>query len=316
MRDLNTIAALRIGLASEEDIRSWSHGEVTKPETIHYRTQQPVKDGLFCQIIFGPTRNWSCACGKYQRKRQVGFICEKCGVELAPATVRRERMGHIELAAPIAHPWHLRTIGLLLDLSPWQVTSLLAYQHYLVLQINEAQRNKVQDQRRDEQDKDEQKAYQHLLTLSVGDLLEEEQYRPLSLLFPDTFKAQTGAEAIQLSCRRWTWMRFRHGYTMTIAAQGTGQKKAIRRLQAVNVFRTSGQRPDWMVLSLLPVLPPELRPLLVLDGGRIASSDLNELYCRILHRNNRLKHFLGARRTRDHSEQRAPHASTGMSCSL
>ncbi|BCL79601.1 DNA-directed RNA polymerase subunit beta' [Ktedonobacteria bacterium brp13] len=292
MRDVDTIAALRIGLASPERIRSWSHGEVTKPDTIHYRTQKPVKDGLFCEIIFGPTRDWSCACGKYHGKRQVGCICDKCGVELAPASVRRERMGHIELAVPIAHPWYLRAIGLLLDLSPWHVSSLLAYQRYLVLHIDEEQRSKAQDLAQDAENHEEQEAYQQLLALSVRDLLEEGQYRTLSILFPDTFLAKTGAEAMHHLLSTLDLDGLAAHLHDEIEAEGNNPKKAIRRLHVVNAFRTSGQRPEWMILSSIPVIPPELRPLLVLDGGRIASADLNELYVRILHRNTRLKRFL------------------------
>ncbi|GCE15048.1 DNA-directed RNA polymerase subunit beta' [Tengunoibacter tsumagoiensis] len=292
MRDFDTIAALRIGLARAEDIHHWSHGEVTKAETIHFRTQKPVKDGLFCEVIFGPIRDWSCTCGKYHYKRQPGIICEKCGVELAPAAVRRERMGHIDLATPVAHPWHLRTIGLLLDLSPWQVASLLTYQRYLILQIDEEQRRNTHDQFYDTGDQHEKEAYQRLLKLTVGDLLETGHYQTVSRLFPGIFIARTGGDAVHHLLATLDLNQLATTLQQEIAVQGANAKKAIRRLHVINAFRTSGQHPDWMILSTIPVLPPELRPLLVLDGGRIASSDLNELYSHILHRNNRLKRFL------------------------
>ncbi|GCE09143.1 DNA-directed RNA polymerase subunit beta' [Dictyobacter aurantiacus] len=292
MRNANTIAALRIGLASPEDIHRWSHGEVTKPDTINYRTQQPVKDGLFCERIFGPTRDWSCACGKYQYRRQAGLVCRTCGVELAPATVRRERMGHIDLAAPIVHPWYKRTIGLLLNLSPWQVTALLGYQRSIVLHINETQRSHEHHHISDTQDPEEAEAYQHLQTLTVGDLLNVEQYHTLSSLFPGAFEAKTGAEAMLDLLRTLDLDALATQLHTEITTAGINTKKAIRRLHVVEAFRRSKQRPEWMILTAIPVLPPELRPILVLDGGRIASSDLNDLYRRVLHRNNRLKHFL------------------------
>ena len=294
MGTFDAINAVRIGLASPEHIRRWSHGEVTKAETINYRTQKPEKNGLFCEIIFGPIHDWSCACGKYQHKRQAGFVCEKCGVELAPATVRRERMGHIELATPIVHPWYVRdrTISLLLDLSPWKLASLLAYQRYLVLQINEEERSRECCPQQKTSEPAEVAFSTLLASLHVGDLLEEGQYQALFRMFPTTFQAKTGAEAIHTLLDTLD--------LDALAAQlrremeeGTDPKKAMRRLQVVEAFRSSGQCPRWMVLSCLPVLPPELRPLLVLDGGRIVSADLNELYCRLIHRNNRLKQFLG-----------------------
>jgi DNA-directed RNA polymerase subunit beta' len=288
----DAISALRISLAHSEQIRSWSHGEVTKPETINYRTQKPETDGLFCERIFGPTRNWSCACGKYQRKRMVGFTCEKCGVELAPASVRREWMGHIELATPIVHPWYVRdrTIGLLLDLSLWQLSAVLGYQRYLVLSIDDEERA-LELIRLKPEDDSEGALGEQFARLQQGDLLEAGEYLALSEMFPQRFQAKTGAEAI----RDLLWAldldvladQIRHEIK-----DGNDLKKATRRLQVVEAFRTSGQNPSAMVLSCIPVLPPELRPLLVLDGGRIASSDLNDLYCRIINRNNRLKRFL------------------------
>ncbi|GHO82349.1 DNA-directed RNA polymerase subunit beta' [Dictyobacter formicarum] len=292
MRTFDTIAALRIGLARAEDIHRWSHGEVTKPDTINYRTQQPVKDGLFCGRIFGPTRDWSCSCGKYQYRRQAGLVCRTCGVELAPATVRRERMGHIDLAAPIVHPWYKRTIGLLLNLSPWQVTALLGYQRYIVLHINETQRSHEHLHISDMPDPDEKEVYQYLQALTIGNLLDVEKYHALSSLFPGTIEAKTGAEAVRDLLRTLDLDALSTQLQIEITTVGTNTKKAIRRLQVVEAFRRSKQRPEWMILTAIPVLPPELRPILVLDGGRVASSDLNDLYRRILHRNNRLKRFL------------------------
>src|SRR5579859_3231577 len=278
MEAFDAIGALRIGLASPEHIRSWSHGEVTKPETINYRTQKPVKDGLFCERIFGPTRDWSCACGKYQRKRTTGFVCDICGVELAPARVRRERMGHIELASPIVHPWYIRdrTMSLLLDLTSWQLSTILGYQRYLVLQVNEDGRGKELCRQRDVRDRSEVAIHKLLATLKVGDLLEEGQYQALSILFPHTFQAKTGAEAVRTLLDFLDLDALAEQLHREIE-EGSNQKKAMRRLQVVEAFRSSGQRPSWMVLTCIPVLPPELRPLLVLDGGRIASSDLNDL---------------------------------------
>lgn len=289
----DTIKTLTIGLASPDQIRHWSSGEVHKPETINYRTQQPEEDGLFSQRIFGPTRDWSCACGKYQRKRTPSVICKKCGVELAPAEVRRSRMGHIELAASVAHPWYVRnhTIGLLLNLSPRQLLAVLNYQRYLVLSVNEERRRELSP--REKMDDAEVTSFRLLATLKQGDLLEEEDYRSLSALLPSgALQAKTGAEAIRDLLDALNLATLVEDLRREMRAPGSDYKKVARRLHIVEAFRASGQRPGWMVLPVLPVLPPELRPLLILDGDRIASSDLNELYCRIVYRNNRLQDFL------------------------
>lgn len=296
MGAFDTISALRVSIASPQQIREWSHGEVTKPETINYRTQKPTPDGLFCERIFGPIRNWSCACGKYKYKREVGFVCERCGVELAPATVRRDRMGHIELAAPVAHPWYVRdrTIALLLDLSLWQLSAILAYQRYLVLEVNAEKRSTLLRAPHDDEESEE--FYEQLGTLKPGNLLEEHAYQNLSLLFPNVFHAETGAEAIRNFLDLLDLRALADQLSREIKQEGNLQsKRAVRRLQVVEAFRASGQRPAWLILSVLPVLPPELRPILVVPGNRIASSDLNDLYCRVIHRNNRLKHFLAHR---------------------
>jgi DNA-directed RNA polymerase subunit beta' len=293
MGAFDAISAIRIGLAHSEQIRSWSSGEVTTADTLNYRTEKPVKDGLFCERIFGPIRDWSCACGRYQRQRHPGLVCATCGVELAPASVRRERMGHIELAAPVVHPWYVRdhTISLLLDLSPWQLSAILAYQRYLVLWIDEARCSK-DPLPQFSADAPLERLHERLARLQPGDLLEVGEYQELARMFSHLFQAKTGAAAIQEVLCALDLDRLADQLRCQIA-EGNEQKKAIRRLQIVEAFRSSGQNPGWMVLSCLPVLPPELRPLLLLDGGRIASSDLNDLYGRLIHRNKRLKHFLG-----------------------
>ncbi len=292
------IAALRITVASPEQIRSWSHGEVTKPETIDCRTLQPVKDGLFCEHIFGPTQDWACFCGKHRRARTPGFVCEVCSVEITTSSVRRERMGHIELAAPVAHPWFARhapsIIVLLLGLSQRKLTAVLSYTCYLVLAIDGAKRERALVQRGEGS---ENEAHDPCLTsllskLVVGDILDETTFRQLTSRYGDVFRAGSGAEAI---CERLASLdldalsaSLRH----TIELGGAAQKKAIKRLHVVEGFRTSGVDPSWMILSVIPVLPSELRPLVPLDGGRFASSDLNVLYERVIYRNNRVKRFL------------------------
>ena len=295
MGAFDAISALRISLASREQIRQWSHGEVTKSETLHYRTHTPVGDGLFCQRIFGPVRNWSCACGKYQHVRRAGFICEQCGVELAPASVRRERMGHIELAVPLVHPWFVRdhTISLLLDLSPSQLSALVTAQRSIVLWVHEEGRAQALA-RHDAEDEDERTLHAHFARLHRGDLLEPYHSQALSRRFPHLFQAKTGAEALRDLLERLDLDRLAEQLRREIA-EGNTPRKATRRLQLVEALRSSGQYPGWMILTCIPVLPPELRPMLVLDGGRIASSDLNELYRRLISRNLRLKRFLEVR---------------------
>ncbi len=289
MAAFNTPGGLRISLASPACIRGWSSGEVTKPDTLDYRTQRPVKGGLFCERIFGPTRDWSCACGTYRREPNSRSICEHCGVEFAPAIVRRERMGHIELATPVAHPWYVRSrvIGLLLDLSLWQLSAVLAYQRYLVITINEGALAP-----QGSGNATEEKGRELLATLQPGDLLEVEDYQRLSVLFHDAFQAKTGAEAVRDLLDALDLGGLAESLRRTIDTQGKGWQRALRRLQVVEAFRASGLCPGWMVLSVIPVLPPELRPLVPLDGGRFASSDLNSLYARVIHQNNRLKRFL------------------------
>ena len=263
---------MRIGLASPDQIRAWSHGEVKKPETINYRTLKPERDGLFCERIFGPTRDWECHCGKYKRIRFKGKICERCGVEVTRAKVRRERMGHIELAAPVSHIWYFKGIpsrmGLILDLSPRILEKVLYFASYIVTDAGTSGLNKKQ-------------------------LLLENEYRAAREQYGNTFKAEMGAEAIQKLLQELDLDKMSEELRAELH-NTTGQKKirAIRRLEVVEAFRKSGNNPAWMILNVIPVIPPELRPMVQLDGGRFATSDLNDLYRRVINRNNRLKRLL------------------------
>ncbi|MBO4433819.1 MAG: DNA-directed RNA polymerase subunit beta' [Clostridia bacterium] len=264
--------SVKIGLASPEQIRSWSHGEVTKPETINYRSLKPEVGGLFCEKIFGPTKDWECHCGKYKRIRYKGKICERCGVEITSAKVRRERMGTIELAAPVSHIWYFKTIpsrmGLALDISPKALEHVLYFSQYIVTDPGTTPLEKKQ-------------------------LLNEKQYNDMREKYEDDFKAGMGAEAIkQLLCEidlNKTCDELRQE-----VENSTGQKKVrlLKRLEVLESFRLSGNRPEWMILDVLPVIPPDLRPMVQLDGGRFATSDLNDLYRRVINRNNRLKRLL------------------------
>jgi len=265
--------SIRIGLASPEMIRSWSYGEVKKPETINYRTFKPERDGLFCAKIFGPVKDYECLCGKYKRLKHRGVICEKCGVEVALAKVRRERMGHIELASPVAHIWFLKSlpsrIGLLLDMTLRDIERILYFESYVVTDPG-------------------------LSTLDQGQLLNDEQYYEAMEEFGDEFTAKMGAEAIQDMMAAIDLVseveRLREEIPQTNSE--TKIKKLSKRLKLLEAFASSGNRPEWMVLRVLPVLPPDLRPLVPLDGGRFATSDLNDLYRRVINRNNRLKRLL------------------------
>ncbi len=292
------IAALRITVASPEQIRSWSRGEVTRPETVDCRTLQPEKDGLFCERIFGPTRDWTCCCGKHRRVCTPGFVCEVCGVEITTSSVRRERMGHIELAAPVAHPWFARRapsiIALLLGLSKRELTAVLSYTCSLVLAIDEAKRERalVLKDEGSEAEIHEPNLASLLSDLAVGDVLEEAAFRRLSSRYGDVFRAGTGAAAIRELLAALDLDALSTSLRHTIDLGGAAQRKAIKRLHVVEALRTSGVDPSWMILSVIPVLPPELRPLVPLDGGRFASSDLNVLYERVIYRNNRVKRFL------------------------
>lgn len=270
--DVNNFDSMRICLASPDKIREWSYGEVRKPETINYRTLKPERDGLFCERIFGPTRDWECHCGKYKRIRYKGIICDRCGVEVTRAKVRRERMGHIELAAPVSHIWYFKGIpsrmGLILDISPRSLEKVLYFASYIVLDAGDTQLIKKQ-------------------------LLSENEYREAYDKYGNSFKVGMGAEAIKVLLDELDLDKMskelRHELKTT-----SGQRKvrAIRRLEVVEAFRKSGNKPGWMIMEAVPVIPPELRPMVQLDGGRFATSDLNDLYRRVINRNNRLKRLL------------------------
>ena len=272
MLEFNSFEAIKIGLASPETIKEWSHGEVLKPETINYRTLKPEKDGLFCEKIFGPTKDWECHCGKYKKIRFKGKICERCGVEVTKSKVRRERMGHIELATPVSHIWYFKgvpsSMGLILDLSPRQLEKVLYFAAYIV--TDPGRSNLMQNQ-----------------------ILSEREYREAYEKYGDTFTAGMGAEAIKTLLERIDLEDLSTELKEELEAS-QGQKKAriIKRLEIVEAFRISGNRPEWMILTVVPVIPPELRPMVQLDGGRFATSDLNDLYRRVINRNNRLKRLL------------------------
>ena len=262
--------SIKIGLASPEMIRSWSYGEVKKPETINYRTLKPERDGLFCERIFGPTKDWECHCGKYKRgARYKGKICEKCGVEITTSRVRRERMGHVELAAPVSHIWYFRAIpsrmALLLDISPKLLEKVLYFAQYIVTDPGTT-------------------------PLAKSQLLTEQQYREYRERYEDDFKAGMGAEAIKKLLSEIDLEAESAKLKNELAGNIQGQRKArdIKRLEVIEAFRLSGNRPEWMILDVLPVIPPEIRPMVQLDGGRFATSDINDLYRRVINRNNRL----------------------------
>ena len=268
----NVFDSIKIGLASPEMIRSWSHGEVTKPETINYRTLRAEKDGLFCEKIFGPTKDWECLCGKYKRVRYKGKICEKCGVEVTTKKVRRERMGHIELAAPVSHIWYFRAIpsriGTLLDVSPRVLEKVIYFTAYIVLDPGNTPLEKKQ-------------------------VLTEREYRDYYEKYEDDFRVGMGAEAIkELLCEIDIDKLDEELKDELEKSSGQKKLKIIKRLEVVESFRRSGNKPEWMVLDVIPVLPPEIRPMVPLDGGRYATSDLNDLYRRVINRNNRLKKFI------------------------
>lgn len=272
MLDVNNFEYMKIGLASPDKIRSWSYGEVKKPETINYRTLKPEKDGLFCERIFGPTKDWECHCGKYKRVRYKGIVCDRCGVEVTKAKVRRERMGHLELAAPVSHIWYFKGIpsrmGLVLDMSPRALEEVIYFAAYVVTETGDTALEKKQ-------------------------LLSEKEYRTYREKYGNTFQAAMGAEAI----RKLLQDIDLEGEVDTLkeelkTAQGQRRTRAIKRLEVLESFRGSGNDPSWMILDVLPVIPPELRPMVQLDGGRFATSDLNDLYRRVINRNNRLKRLL------------------------
>ena len=271
--EFNTFESIKISLASPDQIREWSHGEVKKPETINYRTLKPERDGLFCERIFGPTKDWECHCGKYKRIRYKGKICDRCGVEVTRAKVRRERMGHIELAAPVSHIWYFKGIpsrmGLILDLSPRVLERVLYFSTYIVTDPGSVKE------------------------LSKMQTLTEKEYRDLREKYEDDFQAGMGAEAIKKLLEEVDVEKVSQELKAELET-AAGQKRAriLKRLEVVESFRISGNRPEWMILEAVPVIPPDIRPMVQLDGGRFATSDLNDLYRRVINRNNRLKRLL------------------------
>ncbi|MBQ8843022.1 MAG: DNA-directed RNA polymerase subunit beta' [Ruminiclostridium sp.] len=270
--EFNTFEAMQIGLASPEKIREWSYGEVKKPETINYRTLKPERDGLFCEKIFGPQKDWECHCGKYKRIRYKGIVCDRCGVEVTKAKVRRERMGHIELAAPVSHIWYFKGIpsrmGLLLDISPHILEKVLYFAQYIVIDPGKTELNKK-------------------------DPLTEKEYMAYYEKYGDRFRAGMGAEAIKELLSEIDIEKLSEELKEELqTAQGQKKVKIAKRLEVVESFRKSNNRPEWMILDCVPVIPPEIRPMVQLDGGRFATSDLNDLYRRVINRNNRLKRLL------------------------
>ena len=264
--------SIKIGLASPEKIREWSRGEVKKPETINYRTLKPEKDGLFCERIFGPQKDWECHCGKFKRVRYKGIVCDRCGVEITKAKVRRERMGHIELAAPVSHIWYFKGIpsrmGIILGMSPRALEKILYFASYVVLDPGKT-------------------------SLSYKDLLTEKEYREAYDKYGNTFTVGMGAEAVKILLQQIDLEK----ESKELKAQlkdSTGQKRVriIKKLEVIESFRVSNNKPEWMILDALPVIPPDIRPMVQLDGGRFATSDLNDLYRRVINRNNRLKRLL------------------------
>ena len=264
--------SIKIGLASPDQIRAWSYGEVKKPETINYRTLKPERDGLFCERIFGPTKDWECHCGKYKRIRYKGKICDKCGVEVTRAKVRRERMGHIELAAPVSHIWYFKgipsRIGLMLDIGPRQLDKVLYFANYIVTDPG-------------------------FTPLEKKQLLTEREYKEMREKYEDTFEAGMGAEAIRKLLAEIDLDQLSNELHEELEkANGQKRVRLLKRLECVDAFRLSGQRPEWMILTVVPVIPPDIRPMVQLDGGRFATSDLNDLYRRVINRNNRLKRLI------------------------
>ena len=270
---INQFSSIQVRLASPEKILEWSHGEVTKPETINYRSQKAERDGLFCERIFGPTKDWECACGKYKKVRFKGVVCDRCGVEITKSSVRRERMGHIHLAAPVAHIWYLRGIpsrmALLLDVTPKQLEEVVYFVSYIVTDPKDTE-------------------------LTYKQVLSEREYREFVAIYgSDKFEAKTGAEAVLKLLQNVDLEKeFQDIQEQLEKASGEKRKKLIKRLDTVDAFRHSDNKPEWMILTNIPVIPPDLRPMLQLDGGRFATSDLNDLYRRVITRNNRLHKLL------------------------
>ncbi len=270
-----TFESIKIGLASPEKIREWSYGEVTKPETINYRTLKPESDGLFCEKIFGPLKDWECHCGRYKRIRHKGKVCERCHVEITKAKVRRERMGHIELATPVSHIWYFKGIpsrmGLILDISPRDLERILYFAAYVVINPGSVP------------------------SVKKGQVINDKQYDDIKEYYYDDeeFRVGMGAEAIKELLQEIDVEVLNEELREQLAT-ASGQKKAriLKRLEVVEAFKASGNKPEWMIMDVIPVIPPDIRPMVQLDGGRFATSDLNDLYRRVINRNNRLKKLL------------------------
>ncbi len=318
---VENIEAIRVKLASPEEILSWSHGEVTKPETINYRTQRPEKDGLFCEKIFGPSKDYQCYCGKYKGVKYKGLVCDRCGVEITKSSVRRERMGHIKLAAPVAHIWFLRgvpsRIGMILDLPREEVERVVYFVAYIITSVNEKEKKKILDEIEREFEakvkaakkekktqkelkealaklkEEKERARQEVLSIKPFRILSELEYRNLSLKYGSCFEAGTGAETLRKIFEKIDLKKEIKNLEAELEKTGPERKKQIlRKLRLFKEMDRAGVRPEWMFLTVLPVLPPELRPMVQLDGGRYASSDLNDLYRRVINRNNRLKYLI------------------------
>ena len=270
--EFNVFESIKIGLASPDLVREWSWGEVKKPETINYRTLKPEREGLFCEKIFGPTKDWECYCGRYKRIRYKGKVCERCGVEVTRSKVRRERMGHIELAAPVSHIWYFKgtssRMGLLLNMSPRLLEKVLYFASYIVIDPG-------------------------VTNLKKYTLLSEKEYRDLKEAYEDDFRAGMGAEAVKELLAELDLDKLSEELKTDLeTAAGQKRVKLLKRLEVVEAFRQSHNRPEWMILDVVPVIPPDIRPMVQLDGGRFATSDLNDLYRRVINRNNRLKKLL------------------------
>ena len=311
MAKVSDFSSIRLKIASPDDILSWSHGEVTKPETINYRTQKPEKDGLFCERIFGPEKDYECYCGKYRRIRYKGIICDKCGVEVTRSIVRRERLGHIKLAVPVAHIWFLRGIpshiGLILDIPTQLLERVVYYASYVVISVNEEAKKeavkqiadefnrkvKAESKSRKQLESRKSKELDSIKSLKVGQVISEVEYFDVSLKYGECFSAGTGSETLVKLISETNLKKLKEDLEKQASeAQGANLKKVFRRLRTIRGFIESNMRPEWMFLTMLPVLPPELRPMVQLDGGRYATSDLNDLYRRVINRNNRLKRLL------------------------
>ena len=287
MFELTKLDSIRIGLASPEKIRQWSHGEVLKAETINYRTLKPERDGLYCERIFGPTKDWECNCGKYKRTRFKGVVCDKCGVEVTKSKVRRERMGHIELAAPVSHIWYFKGIpsrmGTLLNISPRALEQVLYFASYIVLDpgdtaVSKLQKYQLLTESEYQQRKQQAAEVGYEFRVGIGAEAVREMLKDIDL---DELSAQLHAELQELNER-----------DSKRDSEGQKRQRIIKRLEVVEAFRQSGNKPEWMILDVIPVIPPDLRPMVQLDGGRFATSDLNDLYRRVINRNNRLKRML------------------------